>query len=436
MDEQKLPGGSLPAGGISAPILPEKPPFSASWREIAVAAASYILAWIYLVESDLFLGSGESWWSLVFTLGFVALAELLYWRVPRPRESWIWLGCMALILAGILLERNGVWGGWAPLFLHLAAVWWVLCRSGRLAEGQSSHLLPLDAFHGFILFPFKHFFLRIRSIFYALSQLFQKKLFGSRKSLFWSVGAAIVALLLFLRAGKLLAKADENFGALFVSLFDWFRFVSPEHFLIKLTFSLPVGAYLVGLLAGTGREDPQQIREKGSHLCHWLEGLRQVPSSVWLVLTGAFCLMYAVFFGVQSRYLFGAFTRTLPEGFIVSQYAREGFFALCRVMTLNFALLWLVTRTSRRPVRENRPALVLCLILLAESLLFAVVAFSKLALYIDCFGFTPLRLQSTWLVVVLFAGWLAAGWTLLTGKKSFRAWFAFAAVSASLLCLM
>ena len=105
-------------------------------------------------------------------------------------------------------------------------------------------------------------------------------------------------------------------------------------------------------------------------------------------------------------------------------------------MGISFVLLWLVARVSRRPIREHRPTLILCLILLAESLLFAVVAFSKLALYIDCFGFTPLRLQSTWLVCVLFAGCLAALWTLLTGKKSFRAWLMFSALSLSFLCLL
>jgi hypothetical protein len=64
-----------------------------------------------------------------------------------------------------------------------------------------------------------------------------------------------------------------------------------------------------------------------------------------------------------------------------------------------------------------------------------VVAASKIALYIDCFGFTPLRLQSMWLVCVLFAGCVAALYSLLTGKKSFRAWMFFGAASLSLLCL-
>ena len=301
MDEQKMPGGSLPAGGISAPILPEKPPFSASWREIVVAAASFVLAWIYLYHSNLFLSDpwevrSQLWWTFAFTLGFVALAELLYWKLPRPRESWVWLGCMGLILAGMLLERNRVWEGYAPLFLHLAAVWWVLSRSGRLAEGQSGHLLPLDALNGFVIFPFRHFFLRIRSVFYGLSLPFRKKLFGSRKTLFWSIGAAVAALLLFIHAANLLYQADGDFAFLFDIFFGWFHLEAPGEFLAKLTLSLPVGAYLVGLLAGTGREEPQRLRAKGEQLCQKLLGFHQVPSGVWLGLTGAFCLMYLAFF--------------------------------------------------------------------------------------------------------------------------------------------
>ena len=206
-------------------------------------------------------------------------------------------------------------------------------------------------------------------------------------------------------AVHLLSAADKGFGALMEGVADWFRWDwNPGDWLGRFALSLPVGQYLFGLIAGSRREDPEALRERCGNFTRGLAAFRVVPNPVWTALTGAFCLLYLVFFAVQSRYLFGAFTRTLPEGFIVSEYARQGFFELCKVMAVNFVLLWLVTRLSRRPVREDRPALILCLILLAESLLFAVVAFSKLALYIDCFGFTPLRLQSSWLVCVLFVG--------------------------------
>ena len=477
MNERPMPGGSAPAGGISAPFSPGRCPlcgaviepghafciacgtplappeaaapaasplpaskaFSASRREIIAAFVSYVLAWWYLFRAYLLTGGpdpGERIWVMLFVLGFVGLTELLYRQSKRPRESWVWLGCMGVITLGILLDREGVWNqGLHCLFLHLAAVWWVLCRSGRLCEGKSGHLLPLDGLHGFVIFPFKHFYLRIRTVIYAVGLPLRNRRKVKGITLLWSMLALLVALSLFALAVSLLSEADAGFNKLIGRVGDWFRFGDRAYF-YRFLFSLPVGQYLFGLLAGAGREEPERLRQRGEALCRWLERLRKVPNLVWAVLTGAFCLLYLLFFAVQSRYLFGAFTRSLPEGFIVSEYARQGFFELCRVMGINFVLLWLVTRVSRRPVRENRPTLILCLILLAESLLFAVVAFSKLALYIDCFGFTPLRLQSTWLVCVLFAGCLAALWTLLTGKKSFRAWLMFSALSLSFLCLL
>ena len=75
---------------------------------------------------------------------------------------------------------------------------------------------------------------------------------------------------------------------------------------------------------------------------------------------------------------------------------------------MGFVLLWLVTRSSAIPARESRALKGACAALLAESLLFALIAASKLWLYIDCFGLTPLRLQSCWGVCVLTAGCLGA----------------------------
>ena len=425
----------------AAEAAPVKKAFSASLREIAAALLMYVLAWWYLFRSDLFLfgviEERKPLWTLIVVLGFLALTELLHWGRKRSRESWVWLGCILVITLSVVLGRNQVWEWKAYLFLHLIAVWWVLCRSGRLTEGRSGHLFLLDGLNGFVIFPCYHFFLRVRSLWYALTSLRRDGRKIKTATILWSSAALLAALLLFVKAADLLIRADAGFGKLLEGVADWFRWdLDLGTWFMRLLLSLPVGQYLFGLIAGSGREDPAVLRARGENLLRGLAKLRKVPNLVWTVLTGAFCLLYLIFFAVQSRYLFGAFTRTLPEGFIVSEYARQGFFELCKVMGVNFALLWLVTRASRRPVRENRPALVLCLILLGESLLFAVVAFSKLALYIDCFGFTPLRLQSSWLVCVLFAGCIAFGWNLLTEKRSFRPWLIFSAATMSLLCLV
>jgi len=427
--------------------LPERAPFSATPRETAAAFAMYGLAYLYIEMYDRIYGVYATALPrvllCVFTLGFVALTEYLHRNTPRAAESWVWLGCVACLTVSVALERGNAWDVGMPLwFLHIFAVWWALSRSDTLLAGESGHLLPLDALDGFFLFPLKHFFLRARTAFFSLSRLRggqTREKSEDDASPIWTVIVAAAALGLLVLSARLLMDADAGFAALldgFTALlrFDW-DLRNLTDVLFKLFLSLPVGAYLYGLLGGTLREDRDALRKRAAETCEMLEALRGVRETVWLALLGLFCALYAVFFAVQGRYLFGAFTRTLPDGFIVSEYARQGFFELCKVMTVNFALLWLATRSSKAAVRE-RPALrALCLVLLAESLLLAVVAFSKLALYIDCFGFTPRRLQSTWLVCVLAFGCGCAAWSLARGGKTFRVWMMFGAVTLSLLCL-
>lgn len=427
--QEAAPAGAapdkLPATGL--PAAAPKPPFTATYTEFWAALAMYALAWIWF-------SIDEPAWLPVFVAGFVALTELLHRQTARARESWFWLGCVLVLTAAVSLQRCNAWDGIGLplLYLHIFAVWWVLSRSGRLIEGESGRLLPLDALHGFIVFPFKHFFLRIRCIACKLRRRDGEERPVNFDAIVWSLIAVVFAALLFAKAVQLLTTADKGFGTLLEDFTGW---LSIEFNWTKLILSLPVGACAFGLIAGSGREDPEALRKKGERFDAWLGTLRQVPPLLFAVLTAIFALLYLAFFVLQGRYLFGAFTRTLPEGFIVSEYARQGFFELCKVMAVNFVLLWLAARLAMQPLRERKLLRACAAVLLAESLLFAVVAASKLGLYIDCFGFTPLRLQSFWLVTVLAAGCVCSLITLFTGKKSFRAWMFFGAATLCLLCL-
>jgi len=444
--EHLQPEAGNASGGFAAPKSLPTPParaaFAASVPERRAALASYALGYLYIRM----YGVGEPYnraLLALFTLGFIALTEYLNRETPRARESRIWLGCTAAICAAVVCGRGNAWDGGQPLlFLHIFAVWWALSRSGALIEGESGHLLPLDALDGFVLFPFGHFFHRVRTVGSALSGLrkARKREKAEAGTVLRSLVMSAAALGLLALAASLLASADTGFAALFTGLTDWFRRywtwdVDATMIVMRILLSLPVGAYLFGLLDGALRQDKAALRGRARRVAGAMEELRGVPERVWLALLALFCLLYLAFFAVQGRYLFGAFTRTLPEGFIVSEYARQGFFELCKVMAVNFALLWLVTRSSGTDVRRQRAARALCLVLLAESFLLAVVAFSKLALYISCFGFTPKRLQSTWLVCVLAFGTGCAAWSLTRGGKVFRVWMVFGAVTLSLLCL-
>ena len=423
---QSPPGYAVPRQSI---------PFAVRPRELVLAILSYPLAYLYAhMLFDLFCEDPSSpilTLFSVFALLFCLGVEYRHWGVRAGWERWVWLGCLALCVLCPLFRPNQVWRGYTPLFAHGFAVYYALCRANVLLEGRTSHLLPLDAIRGGIGFPFQNFFLRIRVIWSVLHQRSK----GRGMAVLWSALAIVGAAYAFVLAGSLLSEADRSFARLVESLFRWDGFEAGPFF-FKLVISLPVGAYIYGLIAGTGREEPEEIHKRGSRICEWLEKLRAVPVQVWIVLLGIFALLYAVFFCVQARYLFGAFSRTLPADFTVAEYARQGFFELCRVMVLNFALLWAALRSAGESVKTHLGLRIAATVILAESLLLAVTAGSKLWLYIDCFGFTPLRLQSAWLIAVLSAGVIAALWSLWTNRRSVRAWAIFSGVSLALLHLV
>ena len=344
----------------------------------------------------------------VFTLVFCLGVEYAHRTVRAGWERWVWLGCLALCVLPPLWGGGKVWEDHTWLFLHGFAIYYVLNRADALMEGRTSHLLPADGFCGAIVYPFANFFLRFR----VLGTFPRRREKTAGRTVFWSVLAILAAAGAFIAAADLLSQADRGFAELIRAPFTIKVHFDLITFFSRLVLSLPVGAYLYGLAVGVGRE--QQIRERGGKLCAALERMRAVPVKIWIALLAVFALLYGVFFFVQGQYLFGAFTRTLPKDFTVAEYARQGFFELCKVMVLNFALLWLALRSAGESARTHRGLRAAATVILAESLLLAVTAGSKLWLYIDCFGFTPLRLQSAWLIASL------SGYGIGTGILQFE----------------
>lgn len=426
--------GNKTVGNIEVPELYAEPFIPTKAEKIALIF-SYPIAFLYTyIILPAYYNSNWYTVTAIFTALFCISAEIFYHRYKATMESYIWLGCIAVILASAIFGRNRVWGdGLALFFVHCYAVYWILNRSGRITEGRSGPFSPVDVINGFFTFPFKYLFLRIKVLWSVLTSRIKK---NERKESKWGSFIAVLAgIILFYAAGALLASADDAFNRVISGILKYISFDFFTENSIRFFMSLPVGAYLYGLIIGTNREDPRLLREKRDYLLQKSEDLRKVPAKVWTFILGAFGLLYLLFFFIQGSYLFGAFTRTLPEGFTVAQYARQGFFELCWIMGINFLLVWLVVRSSREDIRNNRPAMIISSVLLTESILFAITAFSKLMLYISCFGFTPRRLQSAWLICVLFIGSAFAFYSLWTRKRSFRIWVYISGISLALMHL-
>lgn len=415
-----------PAAPESAVVEPE--PFRATATERRALLPAYVIAYLYIQwmfgyhpENRIYL--------TVFGVLFCLGTELICWKRKPHWECYVYLACLWITLLCGCWGRNEVWGELSLLFTHAFAIYYVLVRSGRLLDGRTSCYAPLDILNGVIVFPFGQFFLRIRVLWHSLAGLLRRKANGRGRV--GAVIAVVIGAVLLYMAISLLSGADATFDRLLGSLLqpDWSNW---GDVLAKFLLSLPVGACLYGLVLGAQRRTPERMQAQKAGIDHWLAGLKKVPSGVWTAILAVFALVYLLFFCIQGTYLFGAFARELPEGYTVAEYARQGFFALCRVMALNFALAAIVWMSGDRRDRVQR---IMLTVLLAMSLLFAVTAASKLWLYIDCFGFTPRRLQSAWLIACLSLGCGCAITTIWTGRKTLRFWALACCIGLSALCL-
>ena len=103
-------------------------------------------------------------------------------------------------------------------------------------------------------------------------------------------------------AWGLLAAADANFAALGQQVSDWWsRLLNNVRFIDRLMYillSLPVGAWLYGLVGGSlRRKAPPATAQQCAAV---LENCRIVPRTTAVAAVMALCGVYALFFAVQA----------------------------------------------------------------------------------------------------------------------------------------
>ena len=122
---------------------------------------------------------------------------------------------------------------------------------------------------------------------------------------------------------------------------------------------------------------------------------RKIDHTIIISMLSVINLVFVLFLISEVSKLCGNFLQ-IPNGYIYSSYAREGFFQLLFVTIINFSIiLYLIYKTN--VIKENKVIRNLVLILIAFSVLLIFNSYYRMFLYIGKFGFTNLRLQ-----VILF----------------------------------
>lgn len=156
-----------------------------------------------------------------------------------------------------------------------------------------------------------------------------------------------------------------------------------------------------------------------------------------LVVLAVLDAVFAAFAVAQVLAASGAAAATLRQaGVTYADYARNGFFQLLWVSGITLCVLVLISRASNLSDRAARRAFtVLACTAIALTLMIDVVAFRRLSLYEEAYGFTMLRLYSHVFAVWLGLVFLLLGADLLAAVRTGR-WFAGATLTTALAVLL
>ncbi len=125
------------------------------------------------------------------------------------------------------------------------------------------------------------------------------------------------------------------------------------------------------------------------------ESYKKIDNTLIITVLSVINFVFVLFLVSEISKICGNFLK-LPEGYIYSSYAREGFFQLLFVTLINFSIIaFLMYKTKSASGNKIIKNLILLLIMFSIILIFN--SYYRMYLYINRFGFTVLRMQ-----VILF----------------------------------
>ena len=352
-------------------------------RALRIAAAVMFVIAYWYTKGILSSKNWErgSWQPLLVAAAFLALATWLAKclqggeQVPEKRsdrrETLLLGTCLFLqsLAFGLYPVHEDLIGIFQVLLWHGTAIFFVLSLAGMLADHRLGLLFPADAANGAFRIPFQNLFLR------------GKLLWGRREETERSSGAAaqktvillltgVAALVLALFAAAELSAASTSFAAIGDRIglfFDGFslRWLTQD-FLPYFILSLPVGAYLFGLLGGSLLENPKVLT--GENWRRKTARLRAFPERSLLVVLGALAVVYAAFFALAGGWS-GIFDLQGISAWDACKSAVAGFWQLVRVMLLNFLVLLASFVFGKEPAWAQKRARILAAVLLVFSCL-------------------------------------------------------------------
>ena len=347
------------------------------------------------------LGSGFGT-SVLFLSGIIA--SFVYMQVKGIKQNNKSLLMLLVAIAGSLPFALYGQRGINPCLILVESalcLTWVMYSCRTSISQKLSGLFAGDLLNQVFVVPFANFSRFFTRPFEQLSE----KGKGWMPVLFAVLGV-IVCIPVLAIVISLLSGADDGFRVFVEDFSKYFEKFDLPQYIFQLILGIPVAAYVFGAVLGNVfQRHTAHLSAKG--LLDAFGNAHALPrAAVYLPLV-LFVLLYIIFFIAMGSYLFSGLRGELPVVYTYAEYARQGFFQLCAVATINLVILGLIWLFAKRSPSEYPPALrALSSLLALLTCLLIVTAASKMLLYIQTYSLTPLRVYTSWFMLLMFVAFL------------------------------
>jgi hypothetical protein len=345
-----------------------------------------------------YAGIGET----LFFLLCIA-ASLVYLHLKQIHQNWRSLLLLASALLGAL--PFAIYGARDVNVLILpfetcACLLWLAYSCKTQISQILSGYLAFDLLNQILIVPFSNFGRLFVSLFRRQS--------GTGRKIGITFLIVVVSLIISIPVFNvillLLRASDEGFAQLLISIGEQLAFINIDQAItwaVKFLFGIPVACYIFGALWGNAHHHhTDSLKHAGLEQSFYKA--HRVVRLAFIVPVSLLVIIYLAYFAAMGSYLFSALDGALPTSYTYAQYARAGFFELCGVATINLVIMGLVYLIAKRNHRHYPLVLrLLTAVLTLLTCLLVVTAASKMLLYINIYGLTPLRLYTSCFMLFL-----------------------------------
>ncbi len=362
------------------------------------SAVDSIFAWLCLLAGyafcRVFPAARHPLGAFLFILAIFTVTAVILKQKGSHFTAVSLIGAVSAIIvsAALIVCANSVIHFFAYAYALIIYLFFLYSSTGNTLEKGFSDLLVVDFFKAIFIMPF-----------FSFTHLFSAAFSGKAKNsgaLFLKILLGILLAFIPTITVLILLSYDSNFTVLLKNIFhipldDIFSHIG------SILLGIPIAMYLYGLFISSIDQKCSDIITADQ--CRNISAtIKIIPSATVLAAVLPLLAIYFLFFISQWEYYISAFSGILPEQFNYAQYAREGFFQLCAVCVINFAVIAAITLFMKR--KNNTPSLllrILTLIISVFTLILISTAMAKMILYINCYGLTPKRVYAAWFMGVL-----------------------------------